>query len=118
MQMLPDQTAFLRATVINLFLALQRFVLIPCLAPYLSRNLVEAVTGMQPQACTTPAAAMDIKYKADVFQSLCDNIQALPQPQQDVLHAIMLVFGPVLHGHQCAPANLVKAWLCTMLCRE
>lgn len=116
-QILPHQKTFLHTTVVNLFLALQRFVLIPCLAPYLSRNLVEAVTGMQLQPCTTPAAAMDITHKAGVFQSLCDNVQALPQPQQDVLHAIMLVFGPVLHKHHCAPANLIKAWLCTLLCR-
>ena len=117
MQILPGTDAFLQTAAADLFLVLQKFMLLPCMAPYFSRDLVEGVTGMQQKMDGAQNEVTEVTHKAQLFQSLCDNLQALPQPQQDVLHAIMLVFGPVLCTHHCGPAKLVQAWLCTLLCR-
>lgn len=117
MQMPAGQEAFLSAPVVDLFLGLQQFALMQCMQPFFSKRVVEDATGVGVTSSSALHKAGDVEQRASVLRRLCDNVRALPQPQQDVLHAITLVFDPLLRKHECPTAQFVRAWLCTLLCR-
>eukprot|EP00892_Ulva_mutabilis_P007451 jgi/Ulvmu1/5078/UM021_0095.1 len=113
----PGQDAFLHASVAELFLGLQQFSLMPCMQPLLSSRVVKDVTRRSVHRGSGSFPFADVEAKAHLFVTICENIRAFPQPEQDVLHAFVLVFGPLLRRHACRPAKIVQAWLGTLLCR-
>lgn len=114
---MPDgQDSFRSARVADLFAGLQQFMMTPCMQACLSARLVQDVTGEPLHGLTVPSQVMGIQFRAHIFTVVCEKIGALPQPQQDILHAVKLVFGPLLFMHECMSATLMKAWLCTLVC--